>query len=659
MKNHTVFNKFLSAVFMVTFVSTVVIAPIGAPRAYAEKKDISYEDLTSGMNTWEDIAGIAGACAVGPATTGIVVPAISWMTGAIGNLFSYVSTDTTNLPADFEKTAATVAAAAATALAGATAVAGTGSLLTTVARVPTGNIVMEGMQDLMAADQAAQSSLNVMAQQAKIPKEAEAKSSYGFLDCIVYTAGQKMLNQLTDNIVRWIQGGFEGQPSYTVNTHEMFLELADMVAGDFARDLRGLAMCDFRVNFKNDLANTVELSSKRKYKFNGKAKCPFPETFNLNSSDFYKGVNKFSWGAMEYAMQENGNPFGIAMLTGEELAARSSEDKDVRKQELSWSNGFTNMVDTRFEKCNYPENTDLPHLVVLWEAEKASPGTLTPDEKDELGGITQATVSAWQKKYCPTTTPGKQIGDLLSKTTGVDMDRLGMVDNINKIVAALIDQVTKKAAMGIFCAIDGESDEGQPGCGKNPLPTQYVTVEDKTTETIAMENAALKPYFDAWQAEIKKEKDAKANLAKWEEQLLAAEMAIPVVQSDIDDLNALIAGEQAIIDAAPFKIAYAQAAYDAASSPERSVARQQELQAAQAEVDTATEAKKTAEYNAMIAEKNYYAALMTEVDAGVIADKKQAMNDANAVLAQAKATLSLANDRLYAAQHPAYVPPTE
>ena len=368
---------------------------------------------------------------------------------------------------------------------------GLGTVVEEVLSVPTSNLVLQTTQIVSLALQATQAQLQVTSAMAKTPKDQQSKMTNGVMDCIVYNAGQKMLEQLTNNTVQWIQGGFHGSPSFSVNTHEIFLDLADMVAGDLARSIRGIATCDFRVNFKNDLANEVELSTKREYKFNRSVECPFPETFQVNSSDFYNGINKWSWEGLEYALQESGNPFGVAILTGDELALRSAEKKEVRKQELSWSSGFTNIIDT--ENCNYPRG------LIEYHTGDENNTTINQDvwnQEIEAGTITAARAREIQKTYCKTTTPGKILGDRLSESIGVDMQRLGLVDSINKIIGAMISQVTKQASIGIFNAISGEDAE---------LGTNYVTVGLKTSETITMENNAIKPYYDAWQAEIKKE----------------------------------------------------------------------------------------------------------------------------------------------------------
>lgn len=648
---HLSVKKIFTSVAAIAFVFVSVVPTRALAIETGAGSPFDIESAVEGMSDIGALAGIVTTCVAAYYLSPTI--GVSTAAGGVGNLSSYLNITSANGPVWLEKSAAATALTAAGFLGG-SAVAvdgilageGLGGVANAVASVPTSDKVAEvGIGAALAAqsaqmlDQAAQSALKVAEVQAKSPKEAENIASKGILDCLVYQAGQNMLNQLTESTVTWIKGGFHGSPSFTVDTHKTFIDLADMVAGDLARELRGVAMCDFRVNFKNDLANTVELSAKRQYKFAGKTKCPFPETFNINSSDFYKGVNKFSWGAMEYAMQDSGNPFGIAMLTGEELAARSSEKKEVRQQELAWSNGFTNIVDT--ENCTYP-----PHI----EAEINNVGGIDQATGATIEGISPAQLREYQKTYCKTTTPGKMLGDKLSEATGVDMQRLGLVDNVNKIVGALISAVTTKAAEGIFEAVSGQDIE---------IPTEYITAREKTAETIAMENAALKPYYDAWQAEIKRDKDAQTELVRLQAELADAQAnygATGTRLSDITDLQLKIEEQEAIIQAAPEKIAAAKAAYDDAASPERSLLRQRELQAAQAKVDTAKSAVQTAENTAIRAQEAYYKALMTEA---LTDGDKFAMDEANAALAAAQAELQIANDRLYTAQHPAYSPPAE
>lgn len=477
-----------------------------------------------------------------------------------------------------------------------------------------------------------------------IGEATKKKAKDTITDCLVYGAGQLLLKQLTQDTVNWIKGGYHGSPSFAVDTHEIFLDLADSVAGDLAREIRGVAMCRFSANFQNDLANNIELSAKHIYKFNGATKCPFPETFNINSSDFYKGVNQFSWGAMEYAMQDNGNPFGVALLSGQELALRSSEKKDVQKQELSWSNGFTNMVDT--DSCNYPEGYTVADgkmyhgasdaALAEYATRSAEAGMSQADYQNNLSAIstvveiTPKEVNTLQKTYCKTTTPGKMVGDALSKATGIDMDRLGLIDSVNKIVGAVIEQATQSASMGIFNAISGQDAKVQQN---------YITVQDKTAETIAMENYAIKNAKDALA-------EAKLNLQDEN----AKEPA-----GDPEKIYLL----QQAVDAAQKKV-------DAVTSVESAIARQAELTVANAEVATALSAERIAQARADVASKAYYDALSGTLSGGTyiqpdpatLANLKSAWDNANNAFVVAQGVTANARQRLYDAQHPGSVAST-
>ena len=53
-------------------------------------------------------------------------------------------------------------------------------------------------------------------------------------DTVVYEFGQELLNQVTDNTITWIRGGFNGSPSFDVNPEQLLLGLADSVAGNTA-----------------------------------------------------------------------------------------------------------------------------------------------------------------------------------------------------------------------------------------------------------------------------------------------------------------------------------------------------------------------------------------------------------------------------------------
>lgn len=253
------------------------------------------------------------------------------------------------------------------------------------------------------------------------------------LDSAAYAAGQALLNQMTENTIAWIRGGYQGSPSFDVNPERLMNDLADSVAGNTARQIRGLALCDFDNTFRNDLANMVELSTRRDApaKFAAQVQCPFPST--INASDFFRaGARSFEqnggWDTFERSLSDSGNRFGARVMVSQELIARQDTAQTTQEKKLARSNGFLDIVNT--DDCTYPEG-QAAFDAIDW----------SNDPKGK---------ALWQKQYCNTRTPGKVVGDTLTKTLGVDMDKLGLVDSVNKIIGAVINQMISDAKQSLF-----------------------------------------------------------------------------------------------------------------------------------------------------------------------------------------------------------------
>ncbi|MBI3634316.1 MAG: hypothetical protein HY228_01715, partial [Candidatus Yonathbacteria bacterium] len=328
-------------------------------------------------------------------------------------------------------------------------------------------------------------------------------------------------------------------------------------------------------------------------------------------------------------------------LSGQELALRSSEKKDVQKQELSWSNGFTNMVDT--ENCNYPSgygtanghlyyNSLSPDMEEAFSNSIANDPKLTNQERsakmdsiyvDHTTKLSSKEVAALQKTYCPTTTPGKIIGDQLTKATGIDMERLGLVDSITKIIGALIERATQSAAEGIFNTVSGQNAKAQQNS---------ITVQDKTAETIMMENYAIKNAKDTLATAQQNLANARADGSTSPETIYLLQQAVGNAQKHIDEVT----------------------------SVENTIARQIELNAANTEVTNALAAERIAQAQADAASKAYYTALQGTLDGGTyiqpdpanLADLKAQMDNADNELVKAQGVTANARQRLYDAEHP-------
>lgn len=326
------------------------------------------------------------------------------------------------------------------------------------------------------------------------------------LDALAYQMAQNLLSQLTTNIVTWIRGGFHGSPSFTVDTKGMAIDIADQIAGGLILSIRNVQVCSFTISYKDDLINSVDYSvSKRPYIYNQKAKCPFQEKYGFKASDFYDDFNRGGWEAFGASLEDSGNRYGVQLLTAQEQAAREAEAKASTNQKLSWSNGFTDIIDTT--KCNYPAE-------ILYYEGDPNPNSpdgapLTFEEATILNGETlngdPARTRELQKAYCKTTTPGKIVGDQLTKSLGVNMDRLGFADNMNKIVSAFLDVTMEKAVRGVFGTGDStttinrggirSSTTGAPVQGSTSQASPLVAVTTSPASSVATSTATFNGYL--------------------------------------------------------------------------------------------------------------------------------------------------------------------
>ena len=257
------------------------------------------------------------------------------------------------------------------------------------------------------------------------------------LDTLAYTAAQMALDQITQNTVSWIQGGFNGSPSFAVDPAKLLLNTANAVSGGLASQIRNLPNT-FSPDIALKLSNMVELSTRSGAgnKFAEQLKSPFPAT--IDPTKFYTNFDG-GWEGYSAALQDSGNGFGTRIIVSQELNTLQAEAQHIQEQKLSWGNGFLDQVDT--SNCDYPP-----------EVNKAMTSTLTASDTglSSSDALPPEAVKAYQQSYCKTSTPGKTIADTLAQATGMDTQRLNMADNMNKIIAAFVGQITKSVTVGVF-----------------------------------------------------------------------------------------------------------------------------------------------------------------------------------------------------------------
>lgn len=258
-----------------------------------------------------------------------------------------------------------------------------------------------------------------------------------YFDEIAYTTGQCALEQLTANTISWIKGGFHGSPAFAIKPNQIFLDLQDTVANQMAKQVIDVQLNDFIPGFSNNLTKSIQLSTRvnARGKFSNSIRSTFPP--DVQPQRFYQDFNQGGWGAFGASLETNNNPFGVLILTGDELAARQAEAQLTQQQQLNWSHGYIDLVNT--DSCDYPGGDEFGGGVYLDVNGQPDPAEYKPSE-----------IAAIQKQYCDITTPGNVISDQLTKTLGLDMDRLGFADNMDKIITTLISKLVQDTVRSVF-----------------------------------------------------------------------------------------------------------------------------------------------------------------------------------------------------------------
>lgn len=253
--------------------------------------------------------------------------------------------------------------------------------------------------------------------------------------CAAYKAGQIALDKLTKDTVTWIQSGMNGSPYYAVDTNQLGIDLADAVAGNLASQIQSYELCDFSTTWKNDLANWMIMGEAEPAPvFRAALKCPLDP---ITASEFYSGVQEFTWETFETALSDNGNPFGVTVIAGNELNKRQRDEAARAKRQLDWGQGFMGVIDET--SCKWPDEMT-EQAVMNGAAYDTDTGAVLTDEQK----------AAYKRGYCKTVTPAVAISHQLTKATDVDWDRLGLQDDLTKITNAIITHYSQEMVKGIF-----------------------------------------------------------------------------------------------------------------------------------------------------------------------------------------------------------------
>ncbi|KKR39432.1 MAG: hypothetical protein UU18_C0013G0002 [Parcubacteria group bacterium GW2011_GWB2_40_8] len=292
------------------------------------------------------------------------------------------------------------------------------------------------------------------------------------LDGFAWTAINVLIDTFTDQIVDWINSGFEGSPMFLENPEQFFGEFGNQLSGAVISDLNLEWLCDPFGKFSFSLDLFLPGTSKTKYR------CTFEDVvdkfeeglgrsfsdwididININQenivreygSDFRNG----GWGMWLFTSNPKNNKAGAFGMAYNDAIKEAQKGREQEKFGAQLGRGFLGI-----RQCvKYSEPTSLGNNYNAFDP-VSSPST--------------APISTCAEYK--TTTPGAIVQGKLDKTLGGDEGRLQVADEIDEIIGALATQLVSWIVTG------GSGGEGLSAYTSSPDRAgnrdQYGALED-------------------------------------------------------------------------------------------------------------------------------------------------------------------------------------
>lgn len=209
------------------------------------------------------------------------------------------------------------------------------------------------------------------------------------LDCIAREVARAALREMTDSLVSWINGGFEGSPLFLEDPMAFFQGIEDSVSGILLKELGLTRLCSLSAN---DLKLALGLDFGARRGIRERYACTLRD-LEMNVDEIFNDLSSRSLqDYLDVTTNPNNNFWGAYFGFSEEINRTIAAVSNNKKDQLNQGGGFLSAI-----------------------------------------GIDGKIV-----------TPGKVIEDQLSNVLGSEVRQLELADEINEVVAALINALINK-----------------------------------------------------------------------------------------------------------------------------------------------------------------------------------------------------------------------
>ncbi|OGG54970.1 hypothetical protein A3D62_02905 [Candidatus Kaiserbacteria bacterium RIFCSPHIGHO2_02_FULL_49_11] len=273
------------------------------------------------------------------------------------------------------------------------------------------------------------------------------------LDPLVPMLREIIIKSITASIVNWINGGFQGSPSFITNLDLFLLDIADQVAGRFIEGSDLAFLCrPFQLKVRLAIALDYYAPVKKK------VACTLTGAIKNVQDAFGNFSNGSAWNNwLEVSINPNNNALWAYSESQSTLLEEIERRQNQKLTTLDWGSGFQSQ-----EVCS-----------------------------DSGGGAGGATISAQVGNTvygCTISTPGATIVDTLDETLGTGLRQLEIADELNEIIGALLAQLGKQLLGGSSGGLSGLSKGSGGRSSYVDQLTQesrdFSSLRDKMLETI-------------------------------------------------------------------------------------------------------------------------------------------------------------------------------
>lgn len=269
------------------------------------------------------------------------------------------------------------------------------------------------------------------------------------LDGLLWNIGKTIIDLMSDSVVRWVNSGYKGGPSFVTDPRVFFTDIADSIGGTIINDVGAGAVCSpFKLQIQGSIRNTIT-GLKTKPGDTLKNRCTFSAALgniqNFIQGDFSQGGWN-SWFTLTQNRQNN--PYGAYVETDTELNVRIGNSQDLAKLEMNWSDGFLSPRDFPADCQKIDPNNN--NRCIEWK---------------------------------PIKTPGKVIEKSLEGALGTELKQLEIADEVDEIIGAVLGRLIKDIAQKSLFKISPSYATG-PGGGGSSNPLSGSCLPDRTDSVI-------------------------------------------------------------------------------------------------------------------------------------------------------------------------------